>query len=196
MALTTKGADKKTYILAKAAAVFMRRGYTSVTMKDIVDECGISRGGLYKYYSSTEEIFLDVLSAGKEDDDSFFSKGMERGINAIEILSGFLRQQKSELLTIESTIRLAAYEFFLSHRNNGGEGILRQYYSNTMAILSKVLHYGIARNEITRITSSEVESAANQIIILLEGLSILAVSKQGSPRLIDEQFNLLIKNIN
>ena len=195
MALTTKGMGKKAYILGKAAAVFVSMGYTAVTMKDIVDECGISRGGLYKYYSSTKEIFLDILSAGQEDDGSFFTESMEQGMNAIAILSGFLQQQKNNLLNIKNTIRLAAYEFFLSNRSNDVESILKRQYANSMSVLSQVLNYGIDRNEITKITSGEVESVANQIIILLEGLNILALSKQISPQLIDGQFDLLIKNI-
>ena len=195
MALTKKGVEKKAYILEKAAEVFIRLGYTGVTMKDIVDECGISRGGLYKYYSSTKEIFLEILSAGKEDDDSFFTKGMGNGVNSIEILYDFLQRQKNELLNVENTIRLAVYEFFLSHRGNSGEGILTRSYIDTLSVLSRVLHYGIARNEITKVTLNEVESTANQIIILLEGLNILALSRQISPRLIDGQFDRFIKNI-
>ena len=112
MALTTKGIEKKTYILEKATAVFVREGYTSVTMKDIVEACGISRGGLYKYYSSTKEIFVDILSTEKVCDNSLFIKSMENGANAIKILADFLQQQKSELLNIENTIRVAVYEFF------------------------------------------------------------------------------------
>ena len=195
MALTTKGIEKKLYILEKAAAVFIKKGYTAVTMKDIVDECGISRGGLYKYYASTQEIFLDILSVEKEDDGSFFTEGMENGVNAIKIFSEFLRQQKNELLNVDNTIRLAVYEFFLSHRDHDATDILKRQYTDIMSVLSQVLHYGIARNEITKITLGEVENTANQVIILLEGLNILALSKQISSQLIDEQFGLLIKNI-
>lgn len=76
--------------MEKATAVFVREGYTSVTMKDIVEACGISRGGLYKYYSSTKEIFVDILSTEKVGDNSLFIKSMENGANAIKILADFL----------------------------------------------------------------------------------------------------------
>ena len=195
MALTTKGISKKAYILEKAAAVFIRNGYTAVTMKDIVEACGISRGGLYKYYPSTKEIFLDILFAAQEDDGSFFSESMEAGKSAIDILSAFLQTQKDELINIQSTIRLAAYEFFLSDKTNEAQGILKRQYANSLAVLTEVLRYGIGRNEITKIMLDEVENVAAQMIILLEGLSVLALSKQLSPQLIEEQFKLLLKNI-
>jgi len=56
-----KSLQKKQFILETARNVFMDKGYKEVTMKDIVDACGISRGGLYLYFDSTKEIFLEVL---------------------------------------------------------------------------------------------------------------------------------------
>ena len=43
--------QKKQFILEKAREVFVEKGFRSVTMKDIVDACEISRGGLYLYFS-------------------------------------------------------------------------------------------------------------------------------------------------
>ena len=48
-----KSVRKKQYIIDKAREVFAQRGYKDVTMKDIVDACQISRGGLYLYFDST-----------------------------------------------------------------------------------------------------------------------------------------------
>ena len=41
-----KSAQKKKLIVERARRVFMEKGYKEVTMKDIVEECDISRGGL------------------------------------------------------------------------------------------------------------------------------------------------------
>lgn len=38
-----KSTQKKQYIIEKAKEVFAKRGYKDVTMKDIVDACGISQ---------------------------------------------------------------------------------------------------------------------------------------------------------
>ena len=38
-----KSTQKKQYIIEKAKGVFIKRGYKDVTMKDIVEECQISR---------------------------------------------------------------------------------------------------------------------------------------------------------
>ena len=56
-----KSTQKKQYIIEKAKEVFAKRGYKDVTMKDIVDACGISRGGLYLYFGNTKDLFEAVL---------------------------------------------------------------------------------------------------------------------------------------
>ena len=48
-----KSVQKKQYILETARKVFATKGYKDVTMKDIVEACEISRGGLYLYFENT-----------------------------------------------------------------------------------------------------------------------------------------------
>ena len=165
MSLTPKAIQKKRYILEKASNVFIREGYTCVTMKDIVEECEISRGGLYKYYGSTKEIFEDILSLEKGNDYSYFVQSMEKNSNAITMLNNFFQQQKNELS------------------------------NEAVDIISKTLIYGISRNEITHLDKADVEKTAMQIVILLEGLSVLAMSMSVCPDLIQEQIDMIMKTI-
>ncbi|MDE7207093.1 MAG: TetR/AcrR family transcriptional regulator, partial [Lachnospiraceae bacterium] len=44
-----KSLQKKNMIVEAAREVFLKRGYRAVTMKEIVEQFGISRGGLYLY---------------------------------------------------------------------------------------------------------------------------------------------------
>jgi len=196
MALTKKGMERKQYIQEKAALVFKRRGFTVVTMKDIVEECKMSRGGLYKYYSSTKEIFVDILSFDKQGDYSIFINGMENNKNAIEIIENFLRIQKDELENIENSIRVAVYEFFLSNTNYSSDAILEKYYIESLYILSQTLKYGIERKDITKLQLNEVEKYANHIMALLEGLNILVISKRLPPNQIYKQLDLIISSLN
>ena len=56
-----KSVQKKRYIVEKAREVFVEKGFKKVTMKDIVEACDISRGGLYLYFENTSQIFMEVL---------------------------------------------------------------------------------------------------------------------------------------
>ena len=92
-----KSAQKRKYILDKARVVFSEKGYKNVTMKDIVDACEISRGGLYLYFSSTEEIFLAVLADdSSEDDEEAVALALSGDASAGDMLALFLKEQKKE----------------------------------------------------------------------------------------------------
>ena len=58
-----KSVHKRALIVEAARRVFVEKGFRAVTMKDIVDACGISRGGLYLYFNNTAEVFQAVLEA-------------------------------------------------------------------------------------------------------------------------------------
>ncbi|AZS14257.1 TetR/AcrR family transcriptional regulator [Paenibacillus lutimineralis] len=195
MSLTPKAIEKKNYILEKASNVFTREGYTVVTMKDIVEECGISRGGLYKYYGSTKEIFEDILAIGKEADYSYFEMSMKNEGNALVIMDEFFRLQKDELLNAKNSIRVATYEYFLSQGKSYSEKILEEYFNDAVAGISSILSYGIKRKEIKHLDDRDVEKTARHIVITLEGLNILAMSTSISSNLIQEQLDILKKLI-
>ena len=42
--------------IKEAREVFAKKGFLTVTMKDIVDACQISRGGLYLYFDDTQQL--------------------------------------------------------------------------------------------------------------------------------------------
>ena len=53
-----KGEETKQFIREKACFLFSQKGFKNVTMKDICMETGLSRGGLYRHYDSTQQIFM------------------------------------------------------------------------------------------------------------------------------------------
>lgn len=55
--MSEKSVQKRNYIIEKAREVFSQKGYLTVTMKDIVEACEISRGGLYLYFDSIKALF-------------------------------------------------------------------------------------------------------------------------------------------
>ena len=88
----SKSVQKKKFILETARKVFVEKGFKRVTMKDIVEACEISRGGLYLYFGSTSEIFLEVLKMESEETDDVFSDNITEDTTAAEILAIFLKE--------------------------------------------------------------------------------------------------------
>ena len=113
-----KSAQKRKYIVETARGVFVEKGYKDVTMKDIVDACKISRGGLYLYFASTEEIFMDVLKMEAEEADDVFAGKVREDASPSDILALFLKEQKKEMLFKRNSLTKAVYEYYFEKKSS------------------------------------------------------------------------------
>jgi len=109
---------RKNKIAIAAVNVFAKKGYSNATMKDIMDEVQISRGGLYAHFENIDTVFLAAL---KYDDflniESVLSPD-HMGIEAGEFRDTIDVNTFSELLiaTIDG-IMLQQYNQFCSGIN-------------------------------------------------------------------------------
>ena len=81
-----KGEETKKMIREKACSLFAKKGFKNVTMKDICIETGLSRGGLYRHYDSTQQIFSEIIDRLMAAQDDEFSEKMGKGYSAARIL--------------------------------------------------------------------------------------------------------------
>jgi AcrR family transcriptional regulator len=54
-------AERRAQIIQAAITCFLRKGYNNTTMDDIVAESGLSKGSLYWYFKSKDELFAEAL---------------------------------------------------------------------------------------------------------------------------------------
>ncbi|MEO8760506.1 MAG: TetR/AcrR family transcriptional regulator [Bacteroidia bacterium] len=59
--------DSKGHILITSLNLFLQKGFKEVTMKEIVDTTGLSKGAFYHYFNSKEQVFAEVM-------DHFYSE--------------------------------------------------------------------------------------------------------------------------
>jgi AcrR family transcriptional regulator len=53
--------EKKEHILKVALILFLQKSFKAVTMKEIVEKTGLSKGAFYHYFSSKEELFNEII---------------------------------------------------------------------------------------------------------------------------------------
>lgn len=53
--------DSKQHILDVALKLFLQKGFKEVTMRDIVEQTGLSKGAVYYYFESKEVLFLEIV---------------------------------------------------------------------------------------------------------------------------------------
>lgn len=56
-----KDSDKERHILITAMKLFSSKSYNRTSMQEIADICGISKGSLYVYFKSKEDLLLNIL---------------------------------------------------------------------------------------------------------------------------------------
>lgn len=64
---TDVSAERRTQIIEAAMACFTRKGYTNTTMDDIVAESGLSKGAIYWYFHSKDDLFTTAMTSLFED---------------------------------------------------------------------------------------------------------------------------------
>ena len=178
-----KSLQKKQYILETARKVFVEKGYKNVTMKDIVEACDISRGGLYLYFGSTEELLLEVLQKDAEEIDDVFSEGITEEDSAADILTLFLKEQKKELLRKKNNLTMAVYEYAFENKEKKDQMMRRQFEAG-VRVLEKLIESGIASGEFY---CENPKGAANNIMYVLEGMKINSQTMEITEAMVDEQ---------
>ena len=181
--------QKKQFILEKAREVFVEKGFRSVTMKDIVDACEISRGGLYLYYGSTEEIFLEVLAADAEKTEDVFTENVGENATAAEILAVFLKEQKKEILGSRKTLAAATYEYAFA---NPKSTVLKTRFNKGVTVLEKLIRMGVKSGAFYDV---DARIAAKNVMYMLEGLKIAAVTMGISGETIDHEMYLIMEGL-
>ena len=88
-----KGSSTKQKICEVAEKLFAENGYKNVSMQDICDSSGMSKGGVYRHFSSKSELLLSLLQKEKR-----VFQDIQEGKSAIETLENLLNILKQELI--------------------------------------------------------------------------------------------------
>ncbi|KGF09960.1 TetR family transcriptional regulator [Clostridiales bacterium S5-A14a] len=71
------GQIRKKEIREAAKKCFLTKGFQSTTMEDVITEIGMSRGGVYHHYASTNEMLKDLMLDGNDYRNSLINEYLE-----------------------------------------------------------------------------------------------------------------------
>jgi AcrR family transcriptional regulator len=164
--------ERKNQILDAAASVFARSGFSKARMDDIATESELSKGTLYWYFSSKDEIILAMMNRLFERefaDLEALQHADGTAIERMEAFTDFLIQDISQLLALIPIV----YEYLsLSFRDNTIRQTLRDYLRAYLEHLIPIIQQGIDQGEFRQVDASEVSIAIGAIV---EGTILLWV---------------------
>ena len=188
-----KSEQKREFILHQAREVFARKGFRTVTMKDIVEACEISRGGLYLYFGSTEEIFREILLSELENGSEDVTSHLTRESTMADILMLFLKEQKKIILRKKQDITIATYEYLFAHKpEKRTDNVVYNQFETCVMVLTKILEEGVRREEFY-CQNAKVE--ATNIMYVLEGMKLCAKTFGLSESKVDQELLYLVSGL-
>lgn len=140
---------RRAEILEAAKRVFLKKGFEPTTMKDVVEESGMSRGGVYQYFSSTEE----MLEALHEQQTDRFLKHLETLLKkhetVWEALDAFLKgYEVSEDDLHDIPFGIVMYEYSVtSWRNERHRQFMLAQSTRNIEAMIRFLQKGVERGE-------------------------------------------------
>jgi len=164
--------ERKTQILNAAESVFTKKGFDEARMDDIAEKTGLSKGTLYLYFKSKDDLIIAIL-------DRIFKREFRQleNLKESETSSSDAIWKLTDLVTkdIIDILRLIPilYGFLaLAFRNKYVQRALKEYENRYLNILIPIIQQGIDSGEYRQVNAGEVAIAAFAII---EGTLLLWV---------------------
>lgn len=161
--MATKGERTRESILNAAYALFAKKGFKQVTMKDVCEVTNMSRGGLYSHFSSTSQLFEALLERITEKDALDFQEQMKRGASAIAILEEALKLMEEEMKHPEDSLSIAMYEY----AETVDSEVMERLNKASKKKWKQLIRYGIERGEFQDVDASEI---VNVILYSYQGV--------------------------
>lgn len=136
--------QRRQEIIEAAARVFAAKGYEHAAMQDVVEASGMSRGGVYLYFSSKEQLFralLDRIDSERAAALQALAASESGAWEAIERLLDGLRGDPEGLAT-------AIYEYFLAGTREAERlPYLRDRFETICQAIQALMNLGIEQDE-------------------------------------------------
>ncbi|MCR5503443.1 MAG: TetR/AcrR family transcriptional regulator [Lachnospiraceae bacterium] len=189
--MSEKSISKRNYILEQARSIFCKKGYASTTMKDVVEACDVSRGGVYLYFNNIRELFEEVMAAEFEGEGDFGDRIPEDASFA-DVLALFVKEQKRAILSKKPSLTVAIYEYYFGNKVSGKNNLLKKYFDMSVYVLEELIREGVEAGEFYDI---DPHRAASNLMYVIEGLKVASKTRGVSEAAVDEEIIYVMQGI-
>ena len=195
--------NRKNSILKAARKLFFERGFKSVTVDLIAAKAEVSKGSIYLYFDSKEEIYTQILISANIDSHKVWDVFAKKGRTASEALTAFAHEyvcyflDNNELFRILMTFMLQAENMNLTDEQNTQ---LIHTTNENVHVIAEILQRGVESGEF--IAGMDVRRMQFAIWGLLNGVISLYIYTGAPERrgeriftIVHDSLNALLKGI-
>lgn len=191
--MNRRGTETRRLILKKSYPLFAEKGFKEVTMKDICECTGLSRGGLYRHYDSTSQIFAEILEELLKRQEDEFSEKIKKKESAICILNDVLERYRLEMLDSGNSLSVAIYEFYSLPQSEHIPNALLEQYLLSKEMWSRLIQYGIEQQEFKQV---DIPAVFDLIVFSYQGVRmysrLMSLGKDIPDRIVRQIKELLL----
>ncbi|HMF77784.1 MAG TPA: TetR/AcrR family transcriptional regulator [Bryobacteraceae bacterium] len=184
----TKGEQTRHRVVAEAAKLFNQRGYEGSSMSDIMQVTGLEKGGIYRHFSSKEELAAAAFDFAWNEAVQLRSHDVAGIKNSVDKL----RKLIANFVERRSPIPGGCPLLNTAVDTDDGNPVLRKHAAKALhawqARLIGIIQEGIERGEVN--PETEPEKLANVVISCLEGALMIARLERKSDALLNAQAHL------
>ena len=163
--------EAKSRILEAANKVFAERGYHEATMDDIAKRLGVSKGAIYLYFSSKEDLFEAMCKTAPQAFKEILYSSFGDEANPVQSATQFF----DKMLKLSASNPGLSFEILSeASRSPSLRRILKQNHEEYEKVLTSFLAEGRKMRMVG--DTLELRPLANALIALWNGLETLLVS--------------------
>ena len=161
--MATKRERTRESIIKESYTLFAGKGFKQVTMKDVCEVTGMSRGGLYSHFSGTDKLFEAVLEKITEKSATDFQTEIKEGNSAVKILERTLDNMEEEMKHPEDSLSIALYEYAETVNTD----VMERFNRNAEEKWKMLIQYGVKCGEFQNVNVDEI---VNVILYSYQGV--------------------------
>ena len=164
--------ERKDQIMNAAEQVFSQKGFSDARMDDIAEETGLSKGTLYLYYKSKDDLIIAILDRLFQREFRAFETLDLASMSATEAIWLFADTTIKDMKIMLRLLPIT-YEFMgLAFRNKLVQKTFKAYLNYYLDLLIPIIQQGIDSGEFRPADAKEVAIAMGAI---MEGTLLLWV---------------------
>lgn len=155
--------ERKNQILNAAEGIFTQKGLDEARMDDIADKTGLSKGTLYFYFKSKDDLIIAILDRIFKSVFKQLDARKNVNLSATDAINQFTEEAIRDYKKMLHLMPVA-YEFLgLAFRNKIVQKALKQYFQHYMDVLVPIVQKGVDSGEFRNVDPQEVAIAAGAI---------------------------------
>jgi len=176
--------QRKAQIMNAALEMFIQHGIQNTTMDQVAEQAGLSKGTLYLYFKSKDDLFFQIIGFMLNREQEELRKLILADINPLDKINQFVDFAINDMQQLEPLLPMV-YDFLgMAARNEAIQYLFKSYFEEFVELMIPIFEQGIHLGVFKPVDPGE---AAMALAAVLEGTMLLSVY---SPERVNLQRNL------